>query len=141
MQVRLQAWTGSLLRTYAVVLALVELAAPLVLSLIVLMPYDTWQLGAIITGGVGLVASLMHPVILWSTPNGGKGTKVVDTLRKTSTIDTARVIVGTLGSTALFTWLLVSGLGGYDIVSVAWICLWLVVLGITESFVFLTHWR
>ena len=60
MQVRLDVWRGNLLRIYAVALALFELAVPLIIILIVLMPQDTWQTGARIVGPVGVCAAIGH---------------------------------------------------------------------------------
>jgi peptidoglycan/LPS O-acetylase OafA/YrhL len=55
MQVRLDAWIGNHLRSYAVVFTLNELAAPLFLSLISLMPHHPWQVGARIVAGLGFL--------------------------------------------------------------------------------------
>ena len=60
MQVRLDVWRGNLLRIYAVALALFELAVPLIISVIVLMPQDTWQTGARIVGPIGVCAAIGH---------------------------------------------------------------------------------
>lgn len=41
-QVRIDSWRSEPVRIYAVALALFEMASPLVISLVVAMPGDTW---------------------------------------------------------------------------------------------------
>ncbi|MGY2062610.1 hypothetical protein ACW9HQ_47655, partial [Nocardia gipuzkoensis] len=55
LQVREIRWRGNLIRTYSTGLALLELAAPLFVSLIALIPPHHWQAAAGAIGIVGLV--------------------------------------------------------------------------------------
>lgn len=135
MQLKMTAWRGSPLRTYAVVLALVELSVPVVLSLIVLMPGETWTYGAKITGGVGLLFAGLHLTVLAVVLRFPR----IDPTHRPTDLDITRIVVGTVGSASLFAWLLRSSLHG-NLTSVGWISLWFLVLGLAESFVFLGHW-
>lgn len=141
MQVRLDVWRGNLLRIYAVALALFELAVPLIISLIVLMPQDTWQTGARIVGPIGVCAAIGHVLMYLRV----RRAVTFDHQRRApiTRLDSVRVWLGSAGSVQLFGLLLLSTLRCwpyYGIASAAWICLWLVILGITESFVFLANW-
>lgn len=138
MQVQIRTWRGNPLRIYAVALALFELAAPLFISLVALMPGATWYIGSAFVAVIGCVAAIGHLVMLAKH-------RPVDTARaadrRTVTrTDIVRVGLGAVGSILLFGWLLVSACTG-GIESVGWICLWLVLWGLIESFVFLAHWR
>lgn len=142
MQVRLDAWKGKPLRVYAVALALLELAVPLIISLNVLMPDDTWRLGARITGPVGVVAAIGHVCLYLRV----RRSVTLDRHRQPpiTRSDSLRVWVGSGGSILLFGSLVCCTIRCWPwvgITSAAWICLWLVILGITESFVFLANWQ
>ena len=142
MQVRLDVWLGKPLRIYAVALALFELAAPLIISLIVLMPDDTWRIGARIVGPIGVLAAIGHVYLYLRVRSAAE----VDHQRRPpiSFSDSLRVWLGSAGSLLLFGSLLLCTLTCWPcdgLASAAWICLWLVILGITESFVFLANWR
>jgi hypothetical protein len=138
MQVRIDAWRGEPVRIYAVALALFELAVPLMISLIAVMPGNTSWIGARIAGILGIIAVIGHCVTYGlvrrrgrTLPNGEPVIRLADTLR---------VVAGSIGSLVLFALLIVSSHCD-NIDMAAWICLWLVILGLIESFVFLAHWK
>lgn len=138
MQVQIRTWRGNPLRIYAVALALFELAAPLFISLVALMPGATWHIGARGVAVVGCIAAAGHLVVL--ARFHARDTAREPGKRTISRLDVVRVGIGTIGSLLLFAWLLRSTYRG-GIEDVGWICLWLVLWGLIESFVFLAHWR
>jgi hypothetical protein len=140
MQVRIDSWRSEPLRIYAVALALFELAMPLVISLVVVMPGNTWWIGARTVGFLGILAVIGHCVMYGYTCRSKRTPPSGEPV--TTRSDTIRVVAGSLGSLALFLLLIVSSCFKNDGIRVsAWICLWLVILGLIESFVFLAQWR
>jgi len=131
MQVRLDAWIGDQLRSYAVVFTLNELGAPLFLSLISLMPHHPWQAGARIVAVVGLLVvagQLMTYMV------------VLRRNEPVSRIDHFRVVVGSAVSAAVFGSLIFASFF-YAVTWIAAICLWQVMSGITQALILLAGWR
>jgi hypothetical protein len=100
MQVRLDVWRGNLLRIYAVALALFELAVPLIIILIVLMPQDTWQTGARIVGPTGVCTAIGHVLMHLRV----RRAVAFDHQRRApiTRLDSVRVWLGSAGSVQLF---------------------------------------
>src|SRR4051795_10133279 len=64
LQVTAGRWRGTALRTAAATMALVQLLVPTVAALVALMPgEDTWRIGYVVMGSVGIVALVWHTVI------------------------------------------------------------------------------
>jgi len=64
LQVTASRWRGTALRRAAAVVALVQPLVPLVAALVALMPGgDTWRIGYVVMGSVGIGALVWHTVI------------------------------------------------------------------------------
>jgi hypothetical protein len=131
MQVRLDAWIGNQLRSYAVVFTLNELAVPLFISLICLMPHHPWQVGARVVAAIGLliVASQVVTYLM-----------VVRRNLPVSRIDHFRVVVGSALSAVVFASLIFASFF-YAVTWIANVCLWQVMSGITQALFLLAGWR
>ena len=131
-------WRNDSLRVYGAVVALWEVAAPLLVSLIVLMPHSTWETAATVVGTTGATIAVGHLAALcWRIRRPGKHGSI-------RWPDSARICAGSIGSGALFGLLLISP-QRFDppiaLATIAWTCLFLVVLGIIDAFVFLANWQ
>jgi hypothetical protein len=63
LQVTAIRWRGTALRTAAAAMALVQLLVPMVAALVALMPgEDTWRVGYVVMGSVGICALVWHTV-------------------------------------------------------------------------------
>jgi hypothetical protein len=131
MQVRLDAWIGNHLRSYAVVFTLNELAAPLFLSLISLMPHHPWQVGARIVAAIGLLIVLGQLLTYAMVQRRNE---------PVSRIDHFRVVVGSAVSATVFASLIFASFF-HAVTWIAGVCLWQVMSGITQALVLLAGWR
>lgn len=131
MQVRLDAWIGDPLRSYAVVFTLDELAAPLFLSLIFLMPHHPWQAAARVVGTFGLIVVAGQVFTYVVVRRRGRGV---------SRVDRFRVIVGSSISGCVFASLIVASFY-YGVTWIAGVCLWFVMSGIAQALTLLAGWR
>ncbi|WHU45092.1 hypothetical protein QNM97_13635 [Gordonia sp. L191] len=129
MQTRHRVWTQNRLSVYAVAFTLAELAAPMFVSLIAIIPGHPWRIGVAIVATIGL-ALVIGQVVLTAIAN------LVEWLPDRRRWNTAQAVLSLVISGSVFGVLTASWVLG-QIALAGWLCVWLVTSGITESFLIL----
>ncbi|OZE10081.1 hypothetical protein CH249_14350 [Rhodococcus sp. 05-2255-3B1] len=130
LQVGFERWRTTALRTYSAFFTLAELAAPLFVSLIALLPnVDKWWLGARIVGVLGLCFVVAFIVLFVSAAWRRLPLDYLDKWQ----------IVGStlLSGSAFAVWVWKSFAGDDGRAWVAALCVWLAMSGITEAWLIL----